>query len=125
MAGKAKYIALAAATMFGATLLSGSVAKAASVEENYRFYCSQCHGLEGKGDGPNATKSQPVSPRNHTSSTEMSKLTDQDIINVIKGGGSATSKSTMMPPFGKTLADDEVNALKDYLRKLCNCKGPA
>lgn len=113
----------AAVTVFAVTVFSGSTANAASAEANYKFYCSQCHGLEGKGDGPNATKSQPVSPRNHTSATEMAKLTDQDIVNVIKGGGAATSKSTMMPPFGKTLADDEVTALKDYLRKLCKCKG--
>lgn len=123
MVGKTTYIAATAALVFAATIFSGSTANAASAELNYKFYCAQCHGTAGKGDGPNATKSQPVSPRNHTSAKEMSKLTDQDLINVIKGGGAATSKSTMMPPFGKTLADDEVVALKDYLRKLCKCKG--
>jgi len=123
MIGKSTYIAAAAALVFAATIFSGSTANAASAELNYKFYCAQCHGLDGKGDGPNATKSQPVSPRNHTSAKEMSKLTDQDLINVIKGGGAATSKSTMMPPFGKTITDEEVVALKDYLRKLCKCKG--
>ncbi|MBI5970395.1 MAG: cytochrome c [Deltaproteobacteria bacterium] len=115
-------IAVAALSAFLA-LSRMSDAQAAAAEANYKFYCAQCHGLEGKGDGPNATKSQPVSPRNHTNTVEMSKLSDQDIINVIKGGGAATSKSTMMPPFGKTLTDAEVAALKDYLRKLCKCKG--
>lgn len=123
MVVKTTYITAAALLFFAATVFSGSTASAASAELNYKFYCAQCHGTDGKGDGPNATKSQPVSPRNHTSAKEMSKLTDQDLINVIKGGGAATSKSTMMPPFGKTLTDDEVVALKDYLRKLCNCKG--
>lgn len=123
MVGKAMHIAIAAVTVFAATMFFGSTAGAATAEANYKFYCSQCHGLEGKGDGPNATKSQPVSPRNHTSATEMAKLTDQDIVNVIKGGGAATSKSTMMPPFGKTLTEEEVVALKDYLRHLCKCKG--
>jgi len=51
----------------------------------------------------------------------MKKLTDSDIIDVIREGGSATSKSTLMPPFGKTLTEDEIRALKDYLRKLCGC----
>lgn len=97
---------------------------AAIAEEKYKFYCAQCHGLSGKGDGPNATKSQPVTPRNHTNSAEMSKLSDKEIINVIKGGGAATSKSTMMPPWGKTLTEAEIIALKDYLRKLCKCTGP-
>lgn len=123
MAYTARHIAIAAATILSAVLFTSTVSSAATAETNYRFYCAQCHGTEGKGDGPNATKSQPVSPRNHTSAKDMSKLTDQDIINVINGGGSATSKSTLMPPFGKTLTDKEVKDLKDYLRKLCKCKG--
>lgn len=123
MAFKAKYIVVASVTMFAAVLGTATISKAASAEDNYKFYCAQCHGLEGKGDGPNATKSQPVSPRNHTNAAEMAKLSDSDLINVIKGGGAATSKSTMMPPFGKTLTEEETVALKDYLRKLCNCKG--
>jgi mono/diheme cytochrome c family protein len=111
----------AAALLAGAPFLSEAFAATAAA--NYRFYCSQCHGLEGKGDGPNATKNQPVSPRNHTSATEMSKLTDADLMNVIRDGGAATSKSTLMPPFGKTLTNAEITALKDYLRQLCKCKG--
>ena len=96
-------------------------ALAASADENYRFYCSQCHGLEGKGDGPNATESQPVSPRDHTSAYEMKKISDPELISVIRDGGAATSKSTLMPPFGKTLTEKEIRDLKDYLRKLCKC----
>ncbi|MBI5885354.1 MAG: cytochrome c [Deltaproteobacteria bacterium] len=97
--------------------------RAATAEENYQFYCAQCHGTGGRGDGPNAVESQPVSPRDHTSAVAMNKLTDEDIINAIEGGGAATSKSVLMPPFGKTLTKAEVVELKDYLRKLCKCKG--
>lgn len=114
-------LALAAALF--AAISAGGAASAATAEENYRFYCSQCHGLDGKGDGPNATKNMPVSPRNHTSAFEMSKLTDEDIVNVIRDGGAATSKSTLMPPFGRTLGESEITAIKNYLRKLCRCKG--
>lgn len=119
--GRMRYL-IAALTLLGFTA-SVTSANAATAEENYRFYCSQCHGLDGKGDGPNATKSQPVSPRDHTSAPEMNKLTDEDIINAITDGGPATSKSSLMPPFGKTLSKQEIVALKDYLRKLCKCKG--
>ncbi len=115
-----KWTACAAvATVF---IFSG-VAHGATALENYRFYCAQCHGLEGRGDGPNATKSQPVSPRDHTSSLEMNKLTDDEVVSAITDGGAATSKSTMMPPFGKTLSKGEITALKDYIRTLCKCKG--
>ncbi len=99
-------------------------ALAAKAEDNYKFYCSQCHGLSGDGKGPNSTETQPVSPRDHTDGVGMAKLPDADIINVIKGGGKATGKSSMMPPFSKTLTEKEITDLKDYLRKLCKCKGP-
>jgi mono/diheme cytochrome c family protein len=124
MTATATYTAIAIITMFAATHFGVTVVEAASAKENYKFYCAQCHGVNGKGSGPNATESQPVSPRDHTNTVEMSKLTDRDIINIIKGGGAATSKSTMMPPWSKTLTEKEIVALKDYLRKLCKCVGP-
>jgi mono/diheme cytochrome c family protein len=94
-----------------------------NAKQNYGFYCAPCHGLRGLGDGINATKSQPVQPRNHTSVREMSRLSDEDIIDVIKGGGRAVGKSTMMPPFGDTLTDAEIKELLRYVRGLCKCSG--
>ena len=93
----------------------------ATAVDNYKWYCSQCHGLNGKGDGVNATKDQPVSPRDHTDTKSMGKLTDADIENVIRDGGNATGKSTMMPPWGKSLTDGEIKELVKYLRQLCKC----
>lgn len=120
---KTAKIALSSALLFTGAFFSASFSHAASAEENYRFYCAQCHGLTGKGDGPNAVESHPVTPRDHTNASEMSKLTDEDLISVIRDGGAATSKSTLMPPFSRTLAKSEISALKDYMRKLCKCKG--
>ena len=98
-------------------------ASAAEPEQVFKFYCAQCHGLGGKGDGPNVSKDFPVSPRNFTSSAEMNKLSDVDIRNVIFDGGPSASKSPLMPPWGKTLNEEEVDGLVNHLRKLCNCKG--
>lgn len=116
--------------LFGSALVLGlflsagvGSAVAETAPDLYKFHCAQCHGVKGMGDGPNATKEMPVTPRDHTSALEMGKLTDADIINAITGGGTATSKSSLMPPFGKTLSKQEIVSLKDYLRKLCNCKG--
>ncbi len=92
-----------------------------NVKQIYRFYCAQCHGTEGRGDGINDRPEMPVSPRDHTSRAEMSKLTDEEILDVINNGGEATGKSTVMPAFGKTLKVEEVEALKAYLRELCDC----
>ncbi len=104
---------------------------AVSAGENYKFYCAQCHGGDGKGEGVNAKPKtagidlpeMSVTPRNHTSPEDMNKLTDTDMENAISGGGAAVSKSTIMPPFGKTLTENEIKDLTVYLRKLCKCKG--
>ena len=98
-------------------------ASAAEAEKVFKFYCAQCHGLGGKGDGPNVTKDFPVSPRNFTNATEMDKLSDADLKNVIMDGGPSVSKSPMMPPWGKTLTAEQVDGLIKHLRALCNCKG--
>ena len=109
-----------------ALLGAGALAEGAAAEEAeqvFKFYCAQCHGLTGLGDGPNVTKNFPVSPRNFTNAKEMSKLSDADIKNVVLDGGPAASKSPMMPPWGKTLSEADVDGLVKHLRKLCKCKG--
>jgi len=120
MSNKIKILALA-------LIIAGSAfaaqADAATAKANYRYYCAACHGLEGRGDGPNNTKTQPVRPRDHTNSAKMGQMSDEDIIHVINEGGAATNRSRMMPPFGHTLSKDEIAALKDYLRGLCKCTG--
>ena len=114
-------------TMFSAVLLGFSlfngIVQAAEVKQVFNFYCVQCHGPEGKGDGPNVSDDFPVNPRNFTKKEEMNKLTDADIKNVILKGGPIASKSAMMPPWGKTLTEEEVDSLVIYLRELCQCKG--
>ncbi len=104
-------------------LLTLAPASASEIEKVFGFYCSQCHGLGGKGDGPNVTKDFPVSPRNFTNAEEMNKLSDADLKNVILDGGPSVSKSPMMPPWGKTLTAEQVDGLIEHLRALCNCKG--
>ncbi|MBI5286862.1 MAG: cytochrome c [Deltaproteobacteria bacterium] len=120
--GMARKISVIVLALFVTTILTKGRVFAASAEENYKWFCAQCHGLQGKGDGPNATKEMPVNPRNHTDAKEMEKLTVADVENVIRDGGAATSKSTIMPPWGKTLTDEEVKEIVAYLGKLCNCK---
>ena len=104
-------------------LLGAQPGSAAEVEQVFKFYCAQCHGLYGDGKGPNVTEDFPVSPRNFTSASEMNKLTDADIRNVILDGGPSLSKSPMMPPWSKTLSGEDIDALVQHLRKLCQCKG--
>ncbi|MFQ5938248.1 MAG: c-type cytochrome, partial [Acidiferrobacterales bacterium] len=92
--------------------------------DNYRLYCVQCHGSKGTGEGINNTMGGlAVSPKNHASAEEMSKLSDEDIRLAITEGGDAVSKSELMPAWGDTLATGEIDQLVSYLRQLCKCEG--
>jgi len=112
-----------AALLIAASPMAGGANAFADAAETFKFYCAQCHGLTGKGDGPNVTKNFPVSPRDFTNAKEMNKLSDADLKNVILDGGPAASKSPMMPPWGKTLTGAEVDSMIKHLRQLCKCKG--
>ena len=58
--------------------------------------CSQCHGLEGKGDGPAAETLNPK-PRNYTDPQWQASVTDDQIKEIILKGGQGVGKSPMMP----------------------------
>ncbi len=111
------------AAPFAAVMVPANV-MAESGEETYRLYCVQCHGTQGTGFGINQTGGGlSVSPIDHTSGKLMSKRSDKKLRLVIAKGGDAVSKSDLMPPFGNTLTEKEIDALVLYLRELCKCKG--
>lgn len=114
---------LVCCALLGGMFLAGAPGWAADGKQVFLFYCAQCHGAEGLGDGPNVTKFLPVSPRDFTNAEEMNKLTDDHMRTVIKDGGPAVSKSAMMPGWADTLSDDEVELLVRHIRMLCDCPG--
>jgi mono/diheme cytochrome c family protein len=69
--------------------------------------CSQCHGMEGKGDGPAAESLNPK-PRNYTDQAWQKSVTDADIKAIIVGGGQSVGKSGMMPPNPALKGRDDV-----------------
>lgn len=93
-----------------------------NAENIYKMYCWQCHGMSGNGRGVN-TPYMNVQPRDHSSKKEMGHLPDKQLRKAITHGGLAVAKSVEMPPWGHTLSDEEINALIEYLHKVCNCKG--
>lgn len=110
-----------ALVMAGGTT-AGSTERAETAENLYRLYCAQCHGVQGNGEGINQTAGGlGVSPRNHTDSAEMSKLSDRELRLAIAEGGDAVQKSELMPPWGKTLSPRQIDSLVLHLRKLCKC----
>jgi cytochrome c oxidase cbb3-type subunit 3 len=96
-------------------------AMGASAKDNYRTYCAQCHGIQGNGQGINV-RDMSVQPRNHTDGVYMSSRSDHDLFTADKKGGLAINKSVLMPPWGDTLNDKEIQAMVQYLRKLCHCQ---
>ena len=93
---------------------------AASAEENFQWYCAQCHGPEGAGNGVNSTvKELPVGPMNLSKSKEIKKFSDDQIIKTVTHGGPANQLESLMPPWGNTLTKDEIKALMRYVRTLC------
>ena len=84
----------------------------------YRENCAQCHGLEGSGKGINAPHLE-VAPRNHTDYEEMNARTNEELFKAISDGGQAVNKSVLMPNWGHTLSEQDINDLIAFLRKLC------
>ncbi len=97
-----------------------SAASKESAADNYRTYCTQCHGKDGNGKGINI-RDMSVQPRDHTDAKAMSGRSDDAIFKVIKEGGPSIDKSVLMPPWGDTFGDDEIRDLVAYLRQLCKC----
>ncbi|RMF11892.1 MAG: cytochrome c [Candidatus Dadabacteria bacterium] len=108
--------------LFGASLalaLPGAAlaGDAAAGKAKYDMFCSSCHGASGKGDGPAGAALNPK-PRNFTDAAWQDKVDDAHIAKVIKEGGAAAGLSPLMPPWGASLSDDDVNNIVAYIRSL-------
>lgn len=102
-------------------LSTAPAARAADVEQGKKLYgqfCATCHGQSGKGDGPGAAALNPK-PRDHTDKEYMSKMSDEEMMKVIKNGGVSVGKSPLMPPWGASLKDDQIQDVIAYIRTLC------
>jgi len=93
----------------------------AKTREVYQWYCTQCHGLKGKGDGINA-KLLTVPPRNHTKADYLETRTDKQLFDAIKLGGLAVGRAPCMPSWGNTLDEEMIHSLVRYIRELCECE---
>lgn len=89
--------------------------------QTYQWYCTQCHGLKGKGDGVNA-KFLTVPPRNHTKAEYLETRTDEQLFDAIKLGGLSVGRAPCMPAWGHTLDEDTIHAMVQYIRELCQCE---
>jgi len=89
--------------------------------QTYRFYCAQCHGREGYGDGINAPY-LVVPPRDHTKAAYLETRSDQQLFEAIKLGGLTVGRAPCMPAWGHTFDDKTIWSLVNYIRNLCDCE---
>ena len=93
----------------------------AAAEETATLFtelCSVCHGVGGKGDGPSAQGLEPK-PADFTNCKAMAKDSDDVLFKIIKGGGQSAGRSTVMPAWGDSLSDQQIDELVKFVRGLC------
>lgn len=94
-------------------------AMASTAQQNFDWYCAQCHGLDGGGDGINSVDELPVGPMALSKAKEMIKFSDEQIVKTITQGGPVNNLESLMPTWGLTLTDKEIKELVGYVRSLC------
>jgi len=83
----------------------------------YQHYCQTCHGETGAGDGFNAFNLDPR-PRDLSDPSFQKKKTDADLADTIQRGGAGVGLSPLMPPWGKTLSNAQIEQTILHIRTL-------
>jgi mono/diheme cytochrome c family protein len=78
----------------------------------YRIYCVECHGAEGRGDGPRAPMLAPR-PGNLVSAATSTK-TDEELLDILAHGVPRTA----MRGWKDQLSEDERRNVLAYIRSL-------
>ncbi len=110
----------------GMLLSSNTFADYSKSFEGYRMFkanCFVCHGAEGKGNGPLASKLS-VKPADLSSNDRMGQRSDRDLYKIIEGTASHGMVSKAMPKWGLSLPQTQINSLVSYIRYLHNSKNP-
>lgn len=81
----------------------------------FETYCIWCH-ADATPAGPSNRSNVTPTPALISDGAALNGLSDEYMQNLITLGGSAVGKSAMMPPYGRTLAEDEIRAVIAYAR---------
>ena len=81
----------------------------------FYVYCVWCH-ADSTPAGPSNRPNLNPAPHLINDGTVLNSMSDAYLDNIITLGGSAMSKSASMPPYGKSLTQDEVRAIIAYMR---------
>ena len=120
MTKSVRFMAKCGATVVAAAFLAALAPTVAPAEDTATLYkkkCASCHGVSGKGDGP---AGKMLKPPAGDFATVLKGQADADIAKVIKEGGKGVGKSAMMPAFGSSLSDDQIQALVEHAKGLAS-----
>lgn len=81
----------------------------------FGIYCIWCHADSTPAGPSNRYTLTPVPPLINDGKV-LNPLSDGYLDNIITLGGSAMGKSAMMPPYGRTLSQNEIRAVIAFMR---------
>jgi mono/diheme cytochrome c family protein len=113
-----------AIVIIGMLLSSNALADYSKSFEGYRIFktnCFVCHGTDGSGNGPLASKLS-VTPADLTSKGKMGQRSDRDLFRIIEGSMAHGQVSNDMPKWRFTLPQTQINSLITYIRYLHTSK---
>lgn len=88
----------------------GLVGDALAGQQFFQSNCAQCHGRDGKGQGPRASFIKP-SPRNFTSVVSRRNLNRPALFRAISQG----KRGTVMPAWGQVLDSQRIANVAEYV----------
>jgi cytochrome c6 len=91
--------------LFAAIGISAAAQDSATL---YKSKCAACHGPDGAG----ATAAGKKLGAKDLHSPAVTAMTDAELVDITKNG------KEKMPAYGKSLTDDQINALIKYIRTL-------
>lgn len=92
--------------------------------DGYRIFknnCTLCHGEDGSGNGPLASKLSEK-PADLSDNDKLSKRSDHDLFRIIEGTAPHGQVGNEMPKWGLSLPQTEINSLVSYIRYLHTSK---
>ena len=81
----------------------------------FLHYCSPCHGENASGAGRYFPTQIDPQPPDMTSPDYIIKTREEVVFRAIKFGTQEIGKSNYSPPYGKTLSDEEIKNIVEYL----------
>ena len=81
-------------------------------------YCARCHNQESTAERLSNYDNLAVKPHGFNEGDTLNSISDADLTAIIEHGGPALNKSPLMPPYGYTLRQAEVQALISYIRMI-------